>query len=141
MDIQVLTYKVYAQMDASGNITAVNSSVFLSDFTSWTQIDEGSGDKYAHAQGNYFDLPLVNTNGCYNYKLVDGKPVETTDADKQAQIAARPAPPPTDTEVMGQQLAALSLSDAQKNALITQLGAQIVQLQLDFAAQKGGTAS
>jgi len=141
MDIQTPTYKVYVKTDTDGYITAVNSSAFLSDISGWTQIDEGTGDKYAHAQGNYLSEPLTDENGCYNYKLVDGKPTDTTGEDKQAQIAARPAPPPTNTEIMGQQLTALSLSNADKDTLITQLGAQIVQLQLDVAAMKGGAAS
>lgn len=76
-------YKVYVQTDTNENITAVNSSVFLTDTTGWAQIDEGTGDKYAHAQGNYFENPLMNESGCYNYKLVDGKPIERTDAEKQ----------------------------------------------------------
>ncbi|MFU0833866.1 MAG: hypothetical protein ACFWUC_13145 [Oscillospiraceae bacterium] len=134
-------HAVYAKTNDSGYITAVNSDVFLSDLTGWTQIDEGTGDKYAHAQGNYFDKPLIDENGCYNYKLVDGEPVETTDEEKQAQIDARPASPPTPVDVLGQQLAALSLSDAQKNILIAQMGSQLVQAQLDIAALKGGAAS
>lgn len=141
MGAQMLTYKVYVQTNADSYITAVNSSAFLPDVTGWTQIDEGIGDKYAHAQGNYFDKPLMDENGCYNYKLADGKPVETTEEDKQNQIDARPAPPTTDTEVMGQHLTALSLSDAEKNALISQMGAQLVQTQLDIANLKGGASS
>lgn len=141
MEIQMPTYKVYVQTNSDSYITAVNSSVFLPNTTGWTQIDEGTGDKYVHAQGNYFDKPLMDENGCYNYKLTNGKPIETTDEEKQEQLDARPAPPPTNTEVMGQQLATLSLSDAQKNALISQLGAQLVQAQLDIAELKGGAAS
>ena len=34
-------------------------------------------------------------DGCANYKLADGAPVERTDAEKAAEIAARPAPDPT----------------------------------------------
>jgi hypothetical protein len=139
--VENLNYKVYVKTDENGYITAVNSNVFLSDVTGWTKIDEGTGDKYAHAQGNYFEKPLVDENGCYNYKLINGEPVEITEDEKQAQIDARPASPPTEIDVLGQQLAALSLSDAQKSTLIAQLGSQLVQAQLDIAALKGGTAS
>ncbi len=47
----------------------INSSAFLADTAGWTAIDEGYGDKYHHAQGNYFPLPLYGTDGCANYKL------------------------------------------------------------------------
>ncbi|XOQ44310.1 MAG: DUF5110 domain-containing protein [Clostridium sp.] len=136
-----LNHTVYVKTNGNGYITAVNSDVFLSDVTGWTQIDEGTGDKYAHAQGNYFEKPLVDENGCYNYKLENGNPIETTDDEKQAQIDTRPASQPTEIDVLGQQLATLSLSDAQKNILIAQLGSQLVQAQLDIAALKGGAAS
>lgn len=139
--MEKLNHTVYAKTDENGYITAVNSNIFLSDVSGWTKIDEGIGDKYAHAQGNYFENPLIDENGCYNYKLVDSEPVETTDEEKQAQIDARPISEPTPIDVLGQQLAALSLSDAQKSALIAQLGSQLVQAQLDIAALKGGAAS
>lgn len=42
---------------------------------------------------------------------------------------------------LGQQTTALTLSGAQKDAQITQLGQQLVQMQLDLAALKGGAAS
>jgi hypothetical protein len=139
--MQKSNHAVYAKTNDNGYITAVNSDVFLSDVDGWTKIDEGTGDKYAHAQGNYFDKPLIDENGCYNYRLENGKPVETTDEGKQAQMDARPASQPTPVGVLGQQLAVLSLSDAQKNVLIAQLGSQLVQAQLDIAALKGGAAS
>lgn len=72
------TYLVYVKTNSSGYITAVNSSAFLPDTTGWTEIDSGCGDKYHHAQGNYFPLPIITDYGAYHYKLVDGKPVECT---------------------------------------------------------------
>lgn len=45
------------------------------------------------------------------------------------------------TVALGQQIAALTLSDAEKSAMISQLGSQLVQAQLDLAALKGGAAS
>ncbi len=78
------TITVYAQINEDKNIIAVNSSVFLPDTVDWVQIDEGEGDKYAHAQNNYFDKPLVDENGCANYKLVDGRPIERTEEEKVA---------------------------------------------------------
>ena len=79
-------YKVYAQVDSNNVITEIQSNLRQDiDFaTGWTQIDEGIGDKYSHAQGNYFseEKPLRDSNGKYNYKLVDGKVVERTENEK-----------------------------------------------------------
>lgn len=66
---------VYVQTDNEKYIVAIDSSIFLDDPNGWTEIDSGYGDKYAHAQGNYLDEPLINENGEYNYKLINGKPV------------------------------------------------------------------
>ena len=74
-------YIVYVKPNDSGYITAVNSSAFLTDTTGWTEIDSGYGDKYHHAQGNYFPQPIRTMGGAYRYKLVDGKPVECTDEE------------------------------------------------------------
>ena len=71
-------YIVYVKTNSSGYITAVNSSAFLTDTTDWTEIDSGYGDKYHHAQGNYFPQPIITDGGAYRYRLVDGKPVECT---------------------------------------------------------------
>lgn len=54
------SYKVYIKTDENGNITAVNSSAFLTDIEGWTEIDAGVGDKYHHAQNNYFPDTLYS---------------------------------------------------------------------------------
>lgn len=46
---------VYAKYDENGNIKEVNSDIFITDFTGWTKIDEGFGDRYAHAQSQYLE--------------------------------------------------------------------------------------
>lgn len=79
-----MEYIVYAKPNESDYITAVNSSEFLTDTTGWVEIDRGYGDKYHHAQGNYFPEPIVTDGGAYRYKLVDGVPVECT-AEEIAQ--------------------------------------------------------
>ena len=61
-------YIVYARADAEGRITATNSSAFLTDAEGWAQIDSGYGDRYHHAQGNYFDKPLCDERGIFRYK-------------------------------------------------------------------------
>ena len=79
-------YIVYAKTDLESRIIAIDSSAFLTDFTDWVQIDEGIGDKYHHAQGNYLENGLMEENGVYNYKLVGGAPVERTEEEKQAEL-------------------------------------------------------
>lgn len=80
------TYKVYVKTNADGIITAVNSSAFLSDTTGWTEVDEGSGDKYHHAQSNYLDKPIIDDKWLYNYKLVDGVVTERTQEEKDLEL-------------------------------------------------------
>ena len=88
-------YIVYVRADEAERIVEINSSAFLADTAGWTAIDEGYGDKYHHAQGNYFPLSLYGTDGCANYKLADGTPALRTEAEKAEETAARPAPEPT----------------------------------------------
>ena len=89
-------YIVYVKTNSSGYITAVNSSAFLTDTTGWTEIDSGCGDKYHHAQGNYFPLPIISDGGDCRYKLADGKPVECTAEEiAQQEEALKPVDEPT----------------------------------------------
>ena len=71
-----MEYIVYVKPNDNGYITAVNSSEFLADITGWVEIDRGYGDKYHHAQNNYFPEPIVTMGCAYRYKLINGKPVE-----------------------------------------------------------------
>lgn len=90
-------YRVYVKTDELSRITAVNSSAFVPD--DWgKEINSGFGDKYHHAQGNYFDKPIYTEDGIPRYKLVDGKAVERTEDEIAADRAAIPAPPPTAQE-------------------------------------------
>lgn len=80
-------YIVYAQVDTQGRITALNSSAFVP--ADWgTEIDSGYGDKYHHAQGNYFEKPVYTDDGIPRYKLQDGQPVERTMEEIAADLAA-----------------------------------------------------
>lgn len=93
-------YIVYVKTDDSGYITAVNSSAFLPDLPGWTEIDSGYGDKYHHAQGNYFPESIITEGGAYRYKLVDGKAVECSAEEIAVQEEAnKPAPAPVEVSV------------------------------------------
>ena len=77
-------YRVYVKLDSKKSIISVNSSAFLDTVEEWLQIDEGVGDRYHHAQSNYFDLPIYTADGFPRYKLVEGKAVERTEQELDA---------------------------------------------------------
>ena len=60
-------YIVYIKSDDANRIIAINSSAFLTDTTDWVEIDRGYGDKYHHAQGNYFPNVIIDDNGVFRY--------------------------------------------------------------------------
>lgn len=93
--MEMKPYIVYVKTDSSGYITAINSSAFLTDTTDWTEIDSGYGDKHHHAQGNYFDKPIMTMGGAYRYKLTDGNAVECTaeEIKEQEEANVKPAEP------------------------------------------------
>lgn len=76
-------YKVYVSLQ-DGYITSINSEIFLSqeEIQKMTEIDEGQGDKYAHAQSLYLEKGLVDEHGRYNYKYVEGKVIEVAEGEK-----------------------------------------------------------
>ena len=66
---------VYVKKDEGNRIISVDSNDFLSDTTGWIQIDAGAGDRYPHAQNNYFPKPKYDERGIPRYAYVpDGDP-------------------------------------------------------------------
>ena len=57
------------KINDDGYVTEVGSEIFISNFDGWVKIDEGFGDRFAHAQSHYFDKPLVDENGNYLIKF------------------------------------------------------------------------
>lgn len=84
---ETFDYKVFIKTNPNNEITAVNSSAFLTNTEGWIEIDSGTGDKCRHAQNNYFDKPLTDENGLYNYKFVDGAVIERTSEDKEPELS------------------------------------------------------
>ena len=80
--------KVYVKTDEQGRIIEINSSIFIQEPQGWIQVDEGEGDRYAHAQGHYLDKPLMERDGVYGYKLENGEVAERTEEEKEADRAA-----------------------------------------------------
>lgn len=117
--------KVYIKTDSNNNVTAVNSSIFLSDLnlTGWIYIDEGHGDKYAHAQGHYFDKPIMTDVGIYRYKYIDNAVDEKTEEEIAEEIGQLPEPEPTENEKIE------TLTSAVSSMLGAELTDNIVPLQ------------
>ena len=95
MEFAMNPYIVYAKTDSGGYITAVNSSAFLPGTDGWTEIDSGYGDRYHHAQGNYFLQPIITEGGAYRYKLIDGMVTECSESKilEQEEAQKRSTPP------------------------------------------------
>lgn len=89
--------KCWCRAERSGARDGDNSVAFVSG-DGWTQIDEGEGDRYRHAQNNYLFEPLTDERGVYRYKLVDGLVAQRTQAEMDADFDALPAPPLTTEE-------------------------------------------
>ena len=94
---------VYIKTDDRRNVTGVNSGIFLKDAGGWIKIDEGEGDRYAHAQGNYFAKPIADAYGIYTYKYENGEVREKTEEEKEKERENLPKPQPGE----GERLAAL----------------------------------
>ena len=92
-------YIVYVRIDNMDRIISINSSAFLTDTNGWIEIDRGFGDKYHHAQGNYLPGPLMDERGVYRYKIVDGKVVERTAEEMNADYTPPEQRPTTEQRV------------------------------------------
>ncbi|UYZ36805.1 hypothetical protein OD350_03795 [Clostridium beijerinckii] len=130
---------VYVKLYSDNVITDINSDIFIADITGWTQIDEGNGDKYSHAQGNYLEKGLVDSNGKYNYKLIDNKLVELTDEEKE-ELFPTPVTQPTTEETLSKEVANIKIDNMKKDAIITNALQTIASLKVEVMNLKGGNA-
>ena len=73
--------KVFVKLDEAANIININSEIFIEDTSDWIEIDEGEGDKYAHARGNYLPKSLRTSEGYYRYKYYNGDVVERSEEE------------------------------------------------------------
>ena len=69
--------RVYILIDNNNYITRIEGEYSLpSDLNGWILIDEGQGDRYNLAQTHYLEKDIVNDEGNYNYKYINGEVVE-----------------------------------------------------------------
>lgn len=86
--------KVYVKTDKRDLIIRCEGGYTTpADLTGWTQIDEGVGDRFNLCQSNYFFGGLYTQDGIPRYKLQDGKALERTEDEIQADRAAIVPPP------------------------------------------------
>lgn len=98
-------YIVYVKPNSDGYIAAVNSSAFLTDTTKWVEIDSGYGDKYHHAQNNYFEKPIMTMGGAYQYKLMDSKAMECTAEEiTKQELKNKPIEKPSQLDIIEAQV-------------------------------------
>lgn len=93
--------RVYVLLDSESRVLRLEGEYSLpNDLTNWIKIDEGFGDKYALAQSHYCAKPLYD-GAVLRYKLVDGKVVERTAEEIEADKAKLPKPviPKTNAEL------------------------------------------
>lgn len=76
---------VYIRLNDKNEVVEVNSEIFISDLTGWIKIDEGYGDKYSHAQSNFFQKHIFTDLGDYTYEYVDDQVREIDHADSEAR--------------------------------------------------------
>lgn len=100
-----MKYCVFIKCDENLRIIEVNSDAFISGSSGWVQIDEGIGDRYHHAQNNYFPKPKYDERGIPRYSYVpDGKPAwrERTKEEMDADYVPPPAPPKSNAELQAE---------------------------------------
>ena len=117
--------KVYVKFNEDNCITEINSSIFLDNVEDYICIDEGNGDKYAHAQGNYLEKPLIDFQGRYNYKILEDQLVELIEEEKE-KLFPPPTPQITEQEKLNSQLLQ---SYAQQQLINASLLKQIAELK------------
>ena len=97
MDFVMQPYKVYIKVDDQKRVIEINSNAFIVPTDEWFYIDEGYGDKYHHAQGNYLPKPLYDMRGLCNYKLseteIEERAPEEIDADYKEPEVPNPSTP------------------------------------------------
>ena len=109
MEFEMPKSKVYIQTDDAGRILRCEGGYTTpADLTDWTEIDEGTGDKYNLCQSHYFEGGLYTMDYIPLYRWDGTQAVERTEEELEEDRAARPAPPPSTSErisILEEQLA------------------------------------
>lgn len=94
MNFETPKSKVYALVDEHGRVTRIEGGFTMAnitDISEWTNLDEGTGDRYNLCQSHYAEGGLYTADGLCRYKLVDGRLTLRTEdeiaADRAPQLA------------------------------------------------------
>lgn len=111
-------YKVYIKLNDDKQVTSINSEIFLTkeQMQVMTNIDEGEGDKFVHAQSQYLDKGLIDKHGRYNYKFAEGKLVEISE-DEKPEITKPKAVPTEQDRINAQLMLQIAQLKAQLNGV------------------------
>lgn len=83
--MEIIKSKVYVKADIGGRIIRCEGGYTTpADLSEWTEIDEGTGDRFNLAQSHYFPEGIYTADGIPKYKLLDGKAVERTPEEVEA---------------------------------------------------------
>ena len=121
--------KVYIQTDINKTVITINSSIFVQDTTGWIEIDEGNGDKYAHAQSQYLIKGLMDEKGRYNYKY-DTELVELTEAEKEILFPPTPILPTPEEMVIAEMSISMAQMQVESNQAIAELTTALAMMQV-----------
>lgn len=97
MEFEMQPYKVYIKIDEQKRVIEINSDAFITLTDEWIYIDEGYGDKYHHAQGNYLPGPLCDNRGRYNFKYINNEILERSEDEKALDYSKPEIPDATNT--------------------------------------------
>lgn len=130
----------YIAIDENGKIIGGFSDAFEQPEAGNICINERGETQFRLFPDGEENPSLVNADGIHLYTW-DGKAVRETTQDERAaekaeMEASAPMPVPSSTDILGQQVAELTLSNMQKDQMINAMGAQLAQMSLDMIALK-----
>ena len=97
MEFEIPKSKVYVLLDGDRIVRCEGGYTTPSDLTDWTEIDEGTGDRYNLCQSHYFPGGLYTMDGIPRYKWDGTQAVARTEEELEADRAAIPEPKPSKT--------------------------------------------
>ena len=115
-------YKVYARSNDGYYVNKIFSNFHEKNINTDIFVKEGSTIEYIHVGYNVYDK-----NMCHNYKIENGKMVETTKEDKQKELDARHQEP-TEIEILAKKISILESENKALKEELTQIQTSIASL-------------
>lgn len=126
-------YKHYIRLDADNNVL----DGYTSAFPEFAQVGDicilEDGPRHFHEA---WPEPLRNNDQQTIFKWIKGKRVQRPQAELDSELAARPPDPPTELDIVGQQLVEKDIQIMQLQTDDDVLGQQLVEI--DIRMMMGG---